>query len=389
MAANSSASALFNQSGHIICNSGLTCLTTELKIGFGALFAVIILIGVVGNLFVITVILPSPKMLRSTINLFLLNLAVADVCNLLFCLPDVIQALNDWGWILPAFSCPLLRFLQEYFLYASVLLQVSIGIERFMAICNPMRLKRMSRVFSIQIIVSSWTLAAAFAGPYLFYQRKLPIMGGWASICFWYEIGSTVKNLFKYAECLILYFVPLVLLTTIYTVTSYRLWGRDMMRLHENEQQAITILTLRRSVVKMLIISMLVYFLCYSPIQAIFIIGAVSQRRISIGQSIRLTLNALAVSSSAANPIVYSVCCRQFRGKFFRLMRRLAVWDVMAGERSYSMVTVATAMGLPVVNADQNHLNGSSRMSRLSTSYPYRCHSRRATAVSEDIMTVL
>lgn len=270
--ANSSAPLLLNRSGAIPCDSGLTCLATELKIGFGALFAVIVVVGVIGNLFVITVILPSPKMLRSTINLFLLNLAVADVCNLLFCLPDVIQALNDRGWILPAFCCPLLRFLQEYFLYASVLLQVSIGVERFMAICNPMRLKRMSRTFSIRIIVASWLLAAVFAAPYLFYQRKWEIMDGKASICFWYEIGSTVKHLFKYAECLILYFAPLVLLTTIYTVTSYRLWGRNMMRLHENEQQALTILTLRRSVVKMLIISMLVYFLCYSPIQGQFIV---------------------------------------------------------------------------------------------------------------------
>lgn len=267
--ANASAPPLFllNHTSGVICNTGLTCLATELKILFGVLFTVIILIGVVGNVFVITVILSSPKMLRSTINLFLLNLAVADVCNLLFCLPDVIQALNDWGWILPGFSCPLLRFLQEYFLYASVLLQVSIGVERFMAICNPMRLKRMSRASSIRLILASWLLAAIFAAPYLFYQRKLLLMNGWASICFWVEIGSTVKNTFKYAECLILYFVPLVFLTTIYTVTSYRLWGRDMLRLHENEQQALAILTLRRSVVKMLMISVLVYFLCYSPIQ--------------------------------------------------------------------------------------------------------------------------
>lgn len=274
--ANNSGPVLLNRTGAVICESGLTCLATELKIGFGALFGVIILVGVVGNIFVITVILPSPKMLRSTINLFLLNLAVADVCNLLFCLPDVIQALNDMGWILPSFSCPLLRFLQEYFLYASVLLQVSIGVERFMAICNPMRMKRMSRRFSIRIIVASWLMAGPFAAPYLFYQRKLVIMGGWASICFWYEIGSTVKNIFKYAECLILYFVPLVLLTTIYTVTSCRLWGRDMMRLHESEQQAITVLALRRSVVKMLMISMLVYFLCYSPIQGQFIVPFLS-----------------------------------------------------------------------------------------------------------------
>ncbi|NAW18986.1 G-protein coupled receptor, partial [Salmonella sp. hn-f5] len=65
------------------------------------------------------------KLMSSSVNQFLLNLAIADLGNLIFCSPDAILVLIDRGWLLPNFACHLLRFLQEYFLYASVLLQAS------------------------------------------------------------------------------------------------------------------------------------------------------------------------------------------------------------------------------------------------------------------------
>lgn len=98
-------------------------LSMALKCLFGLMFIVIILIGILGNIFVATIIL-AQKLYSSSINLFLLNLVIADLGNLLACCPDVAQTLIDRGWRLPDQLCPLLRFLQEYFLYASVLLQV-------------------------------------------------------------------------------------------------------------------------------------------------------------------------------------------------------------------------------------------------------------------------
>ncbi len=92
------------------CPHHLACFSTRLQITFSIIFACIIVGGVVGNLFVIGVILPDRKLLQSSINLFLLNLAIADFGNLLSCTPDVIQALYDVGWILPAFTCPSLRY---------------------------------------------------------------------------------------------------------------------------------------------------------------------------------------------------------------------------------------------------------------------------------------
>ncbi|KAK0404571.1 hypothetical protein QR680_017517 [Steinernema hermaphroditum] len=300
----------------------IACSGVSLKVFFAVLFSLIVIVGVSGNSFVISVIVNDRKLLHSSINLFLLNLAVADLGNLLFCTPDIVQVLVDQGWILPAIFCPIIRFLQEYFLYASVLMQMSIGIERFMAICNPLRMQRFSRQTSVYVLLFVWGIACGFAQPYLLFQRILH--RDTLSFCFWTGISGKTKLMFKYAECTILYFVPLVLLTVLYTVMGRVLWGTKRANI-ANESQQMHVLQLRRSVVKMLIISMLLYFVCYSPIQGIFIVETILHHRVHISQGLRLTLNALSFSSSAANPIVYICCCRHFRKRFLSLIRPVLV----------------------------------------------------------------
>lgn len=103
----------------------LLCSLFTLNTLFAFIFAAIVVVGVCGNIFVVSVILTDRKLLNSSINLFLLNLALADLGNLIACCPDIAMFLYGAGWLLPAFLCPSLRFLEEYFLYASVLMQAS------------------------------------------------------------------------------------------------------------------------------------------------------------------------------------------------------------------------------------------------------------------------
>ncbi|MFH4980647.1 hypothetical protein AB6A40_007356 [Gnathostoma spinigerum] len=125
--------------------------------------------------------------------------------------------------------------------------------------------------------------------------------------------------MFKYAECVVLYVLPLVLLTILYSIMGRMLWGNS--KTIANERQQLAVLRLRRSVVRMLIISILIYFVCYSPLQGIFITEVIMKKHLRIGHVMRLILNALSFSSSAANPIIYIVCCRHFRSRFFDAIR--------------------------------------------------------------------
>lgn len=296
----------------------MTVSLVAIRCIFGFIFVPIIILGILGNIFVATVILDQ-RLYNTSINLFLLNLAFADLGNLLACCPDVAQTLIDHGWLLPEPLCPLLRFLQEYFLYASVLLQVFIGIERFLAICAPLHVRRLKPHSSVLVTASVWLVAGLFALPYLIYQRvqELPFL----RICFWSEyLSPGSKVAFKFAEFIILYVLPLILLTVLYSIVCSVLWGKPKPM--ANKRQQASLLRLRRSVVKMLILSMLLYFICYSPIQGIFAAQVILNKSIHVGQALRLTLNALSFSSSSANPVVYIICCHHFRTRFLILLKK-------------------------------------------------------------------
>lgn len=75
-----------------------------------------------------------------------------------------------------------------------------------------------------------------------------------------------------------LYVLPLILLTVLYSTMSRVLWGKTSHI--ANETQQASVLRVRRSVVKMLIISMLLYFICYSPIQGIHSISIIQESSI-------------------------------------------------------------------------------------------------------------
>ncbi|CAD6189210.1 unnamed protein product [Caenorhabditis auriculariae] len=301
----------------------LECLSCHPKayfIIFGIIFSVIICVGVIGNVFIIFVIICDKKLMNSSVNQFLLNLAFADLGNLIFCSPDTILVLVDRGWLLPDFACHVLRFLQEYFLYASVLLQMAIGVERFLAICSPMRMQRFSTKTTVCVLVGVWCVAALFASPYFLYQG---IVFHHFYFCFWKGISLSTRVYFKYCELIVLYAIPLVLLTSLYTVMCRVLWGKSTTIANHNQQEAI--LKLRRSVVKMLIISILLYFLCYTPIQVLFVMEKMLAVNVHLPQWLRLLLNVLSVMSSSTNPIVYIICCRHFR---------LRLHDAVAGVSS-------------------------------------------------------
>ena len=74
-------------------------------------YAIIFLIGLIANIFVIIVIIKCRRM-RTLTNRFLLNLAISDLLATLICLPPTAYHHYDKRWIFGEFLCRFVPFIQ-------------------------------------------------------------------------------------------------------------------------------------------------------------------------------------------------------------------------------------------------------------------------------------
>ena len=94
------------------------------------IFCVIFTVGIIGNGLVVLVVLMDVKMRQSVTNLFIMNLAIADLLIMVFGVPEIVQFVLNRGWILQAFLCKMNRFILVVSLYTSVFSLVCLCIER-------------------------------------------------------------------------------------------------------------------------------------------------------------------------------------------------------------------------------------------------------------------
>jgi len=78
----------------------------------------------------------------------------------------------------------------------------------------------------------------------------------------------------------------------------------------------------RKGVVKMLIASVLVYFLSFAPSQIPLFYDIVSQVPFKVNWAYLVLVMTLGYVNSAANPILYSVFSQNYRLRFDRLLCR-------------------------------------------------------------------
>lgn len=93
-------------------------------------FALIFLLGTVGNSLVLAVLFRSGQMKTKTTNLFILNLAIADLCFIVFCVPfqATIYTLDEW--VFGPAVCKVVHFIIFLTMYASIFTLTAVSVDR-------------------------------------------------------------------------------------------------------------------------------------------------------------------------------------------------------------------------------------------------------------------
>ena len=100
------------------------------------LFGIIFVVGLFGNALVVIVVASNQQM-RNTTNLLIINLAIADLLFIIFCVPFTAADYVLSYWPFGQLWCQMVQYLVIVTAYASVYTLVLMSFDRFLAVVYP------------------------------------------------------------------------------------------------------------------------------------------------------------------------------------------------------------------------------------------------------------
>ncbi|EDV48265.1 neuropeptide SIFamide receptor [Drosophila erecta] len=290
-------------------------------------YIVVFLVGLIGNSFVIAVVLRAPRM-RTVTNYFIVNLAIADILVIVFCLPATLIGNIFVPWMLGWLMCKFVPYIQGVSVAASVYSLIAVSLDRFIAIWWP--LKQMTKRRARIMIIGIWVIALVTTIPWLLFFDLVPaeevfsdaLVSAYSQpqfLCQEVWPPGTDGNLyFLLANLVACYLLPMSLITLCYVLIWIKVSTRSIPGESKDAQMDRMQQKSKVKVIKMLVAVVILFVLSWLPLYVIFArikFGSdISQEEFEILKKVMPVAQWLGSSNSCINPILYSVNKKYRRG---------------------------------------------------------------------------
>ncbi|XP_041761216.1 cardioacceleratory peptide receptor-like isoform X1 [Anopheles merus] len=300
------------------------------------LFVVIVL----GNTAVLVTLFLN-KNRKSRMNFFIKQLAIADLSvGLLSVLTDIVQRITI-SWLAGNVACKLIRFVQVWVTYASTYVLVALSIDRYDAITHPMNFsgcwKRARR-----LVAAAWGFSAVFSSPMFYLYEERTIQN---QLQCWIDLGDPFRwQVYMCWVAASLFVIPAFIISACYVIIIRTIWSKGSMlgptgpgpngggKHRPLRNGGCAELASRRAssrgiiprakvkTVKMTIVIVIVFVLCWSPYIVFDLLQVFEQiPKTQTNIAIATFIQSLAPLNSAANPLIYCL----FSTHFVRTLKRL------------------------------------------------------------------
>lgn len=291
------------------------------------IFAVIFLVGVLGNGTLILIFMRHRNM-RNVPNTYIISLALGDLLLILTCVPFTSTVYTFDSWPYGETICKISEAAKDISVGVSVFTLTALSAERYCAISNPIRRRISSKPFTLLIAVAIWLLAAILALPSTFFSSLHTgrvTDGHEIEYCYPFpiEFGERYRKgvvLFKF---LAYYAVPLCIIACFYILMAKHLEMTTRNMPGEMQGQSSQIRA-RKKVAKMVLSFVIMFMICFLPHHVFmlwFHFWPTSQDDFNeFWNAFRIAAFCLSFINSCINPIALYFISGVFRKYFNRYL---------------------------------------------------------------------
>ncbi|XP_044277398.1 thyrotropin-releasing hormone receptor [Varanus komodoensis] len=296
-------------------------------------------LGIVGNIMVVLVVLRT-KHMRTPTNCYLVSLAVADLMVLVAAgLPNITESIYG-SWVYGYIGCLCITYLQYLGINASSCSITAFTIERYIAICHPIKaqfLCTFSRAKKIIIFVWAFTSIYCMLWFFLLDLNRVTYKDTTVVTC-GYKVPRSYYSPIYMMDFGIFYVMPMILATVLYGLIARILflnpissdskessatWKNDSAPLNKAKVTNKSIngaVASRRQVTKMLAVVVVLFAFLWMPYRTLVVINSFLSHPFQENWFL-LFCRLCIYLNSAINPVIYNLMSQKFRAAFRKLCK--------------------------------------------------------------------
>ncbi|KAH8309609.1 hypothetical protein KR059_012310 [Drosophila kikkawai] len=295
------------------------------------LFALIFVVGVLGNGTLIVVFL-SVRQMRNVPNTYILSLALADLLVIITTVPLASTVYTVEYWPFGSFLCSLSEFMKDVSIGVSVFTLTALSGDRYFAIVDPLRKfhahgggRRATRM-TLATAVSIWLLAILCGMPALLGSKlkNFGINKQTIVICYPYpeEWGPNYPKTMVMLHFLVYYAIPLVVIAAFYVLIALHLMYSASVP--GEIQGAVRQVRARRKVAVTVLAFVVIFGICFLPYHVFFLWfyfwPTAQDDYNAFWHVLRIVAYCMSFANSCANPVALYFVSGAFRKHFNRYL---------------------------------------------------------------------
>ncbi|XP_067852026.1 G-protein coupled receptor 151 [Heptranchias perlo] len=291
----------------------------ELRIVIPVTLGVICLVGFAGNSLVIAVLINNARKGRtSMINSLILNMSVADLLIMLFCVPFRVVAYSRPSWTLGWFICKTADWFLQSCLAAKSFTIAVLAKACFMYVTHPSKQVQIKHQRIAALIVSIWTLAFILPLPHWLFATTSYEADQVMCIFDTPKHASNFMAVFAKLYPALVYCLPMIF-TFIYHWKAFRRCKRRGSKTQNLRNQ----IRGRRLTVMLFSVSLTFATMCVPEWVVWLWTRHVEKGEPSPPPSIVLLSQVLVFCISSAHPLIFVAMSEEFKEGFVGLWKRL------------------------------------------------------------------